>query len=422
MIQIKLNQSAWEYDPNQPLGPEGGFGEVFLGLDTAGTEVAVKRLKVGPDKLAHREMEIAEELSQPGFENVIRVFDYGIDAQSNNYFLVMVLAEYSLENYIEKSGSVTSEKAVEILINICNGLSETHMFVHRDLKPGNILFRDDKWMLSDFGIARFIEKSTSARTLKDFLSPHYAAPEQWNFEHATSATDIYGLGCICYFLLTGSPPFKKSEISDLKEAHLQHPPPTISGIPNRLRSLIGMMLRKNPETRPAISRILTILRDIQVSSKKTDDSIQWDSIQKADAEVVEEHTAIEAKRETVRLLREKRKALHTESLHLLESIKSDFFKKLSENVPSIQCIGRTSASLGKATITIEHSVRTMFDENTFSDTQWDFISAGEIWIEQSQPKYRWGASLLFGSPKAISNYRWYEVSFFSNAFAKKNTI
>ncbi|MDM3788590.1 protein kinase, partial [Proteus mirabilis] len=73
--------------------------------------------------------------------------------------------------------------------------------VHRDLKPGNILRHEERWKIADFGIAKFVEDSTSLETLREALTPSYAAPEQWLGQRPTSATDIYALGCIIHALV-----------------------------------------------------------------------------------------------------------------------------------------------------------------------------------------------------------------------------
>jgi len=71
------------------------------------------------------------------------------------------------------------------LIQIVTGLQEIGQLVHRDLKSANILFHQGSWKIADFGIARFVEESTSANTVKGFLSPQFPAPEQWSGEHAS---------------------------------------------------------------------------------------------------------------------------------------------------------------------------------------------------------------------------------------------
>lgn len=85
-----------------------------------------------------------------------------------------------------------------------------------------MLLHDGKWKIADFGIARFVEDATSAHTVREFLSPQYAAPEQWIGERATQATDVYALCCVAYTLLTGEPPFPGP---DYQRQHTSESPP-----------------------------------------------------------------------------------------------------------------------------------------------------------------------------------------------------
>src|SRR5512145_1867623 len=100
------------------------------------------------------------------------------------------------------------------MLQIIRGLQEVQDLVHRDLKPDNILFHQGKWKIADFGIAKFVADATSDKTLKGWMSVHYAAPEQWRSERATNATDIYALGCIGYCLICGTPPFTSDPESE----------------------------------------------------------------------------------------------------------------------------------------------------------------------------------------------------------------
>ena len=77
MNKIKLPKGEWFYDPNKPLGPEGGFGIVFNGQSLSGESLAVKRLKIEANEAAHRELRIAQELSRQDFKNIIPCFDAG---------------------------------------------------------------------------------------------------------------------------------------------------------------------------------------------------------------------------------------------------------------------------------------------------------------------------------------------------------
>ena len=219
MTEIKLSKGVWEYDETKPLGRPGGFGQVFRGCSKDFPEVAIKRLHLAASSVAHRELEIAESLIGRLSDHVIRFLDVGEDADSGSYFIVMAKAEYSLEDEIDRAVKFDAPAAAAILLQAAVGLQEAGDVVHRDLKPGNLLFHDGKWKVADFGIARFVEEVTASNTLKRYLSEDCAAPEQWRFERATSATDIYALGCIGYWLLNGTPPFVTNP-----QAEHQHTP------------------------------------------------------------------------------------------------------------------------------------------------------------------------------------------------------
>jgi len=269
MIEIKLNKKAWLYNPNNQIGDEGGFGIVYVGTSGLADEVAIKRLKLSAKDAAYRELRIAEEIAGKNFNHVIPILDSGIDANSNCYYIVMAKAEKSLQDEIESRKLFDQNDAVDTLLQIAEGLSELEAFVHRDLKPANILYHDGKWKISDFGISRFIEESTSLRTLKEYMSQGYAAPEQWRQEKATHATDIYALGCIGYALLTGNPPFSGPCTEDYSRQHcLENAPALPDTIKHGLTSLLLMMLRKNLESRPSVSRVIQILKECAKNEKE----------------------------------------------------------------------------------------------------------------------------------------------------------
>lgn len=170
-IIIRLPKGKWTFDPNKTLGPAGGFGEVFRGSAPDGKPVAVKRLKITANEAAHRELRIAELLAGTEFSHVMPFYDAGQDAESDRYYIVMPEAEYSLAQKVEDVGPMEEREALQILREIALGLIEVGGLVHRDLKPGNILFYKSSWRVADFGISRFVEESTSLRTLKSCLSP-----------------------------------------------------------------------------------------------------------------------------------------------------------------------------------------------------------------------------------------------------------
>jgi serine/threonine-protein kinase len=201
-----------------------------------------------------------------GFTNVVPVFDAGQDSESDRYFLVMPVCEYSLQEKIDEA-SVTLEKIhiLQAIRQIVEGLIEVSGITHRDLKPANVLYHEGRWKIADFGIAKFVEDSTSLETLRNSLTPSYAAPEQWKGERPSSATDIYAVGCIIHALCTGSPPFIGS-LDDIREAHLHAVPEQLRDLPPRFTAFVSHMLRKPPNARPTLQRCHKLFSEIDFNS------------------------------------------------------------------------------------------------------------------------------------------------------------
>lgn len=262
MRTIRLPGGEWFYDESAPLGSPGGFGQVFAGTDRTGRKLAVKRLKVEAGDAAHRELTIAADLAGRQLTHVMPVLDAGEDTESGSYFVVMPRADKNLQEDLDGGRICSEEEAADVMLAIAHGLLEVEHIVHRDLKPANILWHEGIWKVADFGIARFIEESTSVRTLRGCLTPPYVAPEQWQLERANAATDVYALGCVGYALLTGHPPFAGPGEADFKRQHLQESPPALVDASHRLRSLLSMMLMKPPEARPGLHRVCDLLEAV----------------------------------------------------------------------------------------------------------------------------------------------------------------
>lgn len=101
MQAIKLNKTTWKIDTNSALGSPGGFGEVFRGVGKIG-DVAIKRLRVTASDAAHRELQIGRSLSERALKHVVPILDYGQDADSDRYFIVMPICDTNLQDEIEK--------------------------------------------------------------------------------------------------------------------------------------------------------------------------------------------------------------------------------------------------------------------------------------------------------------------------------
>ena len=329
MKKIKLPTGIFEYDPTQPLGKRGGFGQVFAGRTAAGNEVAIKKLHVSADDAAHRELRIAEELKGRALKHVIPFIDSGEDADTGDYFLVMPKADESLQAAVESGGIMNATAAAVVLLEIVKGLNEVADLVHRDLKPDNVLRHENGWKVADLGIARFVEEATASNTLKECLSPYYAAPEQWRFERATHATDVYALGCIGFFLLTGKPPFvEKPELE-----HQKQPLPHFSCADGRLQALINNMVRKLPETRPALSRIEGLLAEI-VAKPQLSTSDPLSALATVGAQVAEKEQQVQAKQAAEQSAREARLNIAKAAFEILSDSAERLWGKIHAQVPN----------------------------------------------------------------------------------------
>lgn len=418
MEMIRLKRALWEYDANKPLGPEGGFGAVYSGSNENGEQVAVKRLKISATEAAHRELRIADELAGKAYTNIMPILDAGQDADSDRYFIVMPCAEKSLQDHIDEHGQLDERMAAGISLEIAQGLEEALGFVHRDLKPGNILFHNGHWKIADFGIARFIEEATSLRTLKECLSPLYAAPEQWRLEHATSATDIYALGCIGYALLTGHPPFAGPTVPDLQNQHLNQEPPPLPGKSPKLRSLLSMLLRKSPATRPSVPRIKSILTSFLQENIKKPEGKAWGYLEKVGAEVAEQEGQAEAKREKEISKQQRRNSLYSAAIQIIEHISAELLRRIMDSAPSAKGNKRGTIALGGAVLEISPMTINPIGESAFSQSGWDVVAGAVVKVRQSAPPYEWSASLWYSKQHEKDEYRWREVSYFTNAFSR----
>jgi eukaryotic-like serine/threonine-protein kinase len=386
MIEIRLAAGAWLYDDHKPLGPAGGFGAVYEGMDTESHRIAVKKLHVSATEAAHRELDVARDLSGKSFAYVVPVLDSGQDANSESYFVVMPVADYSLDQILRKDGAFSEVGAAGVLVEILKGLDEVNHLVHRDLKPGNVLWYEGRWKIADFGIARFVEESTSAATLKEALSPHYAAPEQWRLERASAATDVYALGCIAHTLITGIPPFRGNQ-HELREAHLHQSAPDLPGVTPSFQTAVRMMLRKSADTRPARERLRAILHpmattpanDLQPSAALGKLARVADVHERAEAEAA-------AQAAVFRSVEESRRGILSDAGAALREIAVELADRVTKAIPN-SIIRRNDRELvitvGRGTIDMELAVK-YHGKDSFRLSKWDVLAGTAIEVRQSQ--------------------------------------
>jgi serine/threonine-protein kinase len=162
--------------------------------------------------------------------NIIHIYTF--DEWEGERYLVMELADHgSLDTRIEKQTRVAELEVLDIGSKICGALDLAlkHNLLHRDIKPGNILFdADHEPKLVDFGLARSTEAEPESLT-ETHGTPYYVAPEKIQREKETFLSDMYSLGCTLYHALTGHVPFDAPTVEELVSAHVHTPltPPNL---------------------------------------------------------------------------------------------------------------------------------------------------------------------------------------------------
>lgn len=410
MIKIKLSKGEWNYDDSRPLGNAGGFGQVFEGTDLKGSPVAVKRLHIDQAQTGNRELRIALELAGHNFANVIPILDSGVDKATGRYFIVMARADHSLANFINSHGPVNEAEAIVILNQIARGLEEIKDLIHRDLKPDNVLYHNGNWKIADLGIARFIEDSTSINTLKDCLTPAYAAPEQWKGQTTTKKTDIYAFGCIIYTLITGAPPFGIHSYDELRQRHISDPPPTLA-ISAHLSQLAFLCLMKSAESRPDIASVMIQLEQASAILNKE----RLDELASAAANIAKQEAIKEAIETHIRRYKEDRQVLFNDACASLKVILDNFQEVITRNAPVANVIrfgnGRLRIQLGGGVIEFNLCFREVHPDH-FPRSRWDVICGVILTLTQKSRSYKGrSANLWFMKPQNDLSYRWWEVSY-----------
>jgi serine/threonine-protein kinase len=239
----------------------GGMATVWRALDTRlGRAVAVKVLQASAliDPAAqqrfNREAWTVARLRDP---HIVTVFDAGLEGERP--FLVMELVEGTTLAALLAAGRLDVDRAVDVAMQVCDALSAAHAagLVHRDVKPGNILIGAGGVVkVCDFGIVRIAGAGQATLTVAGTAvgTSRYMAPEQVSGGPVDARTDMYGLGCVLYTMLTGASPFEGDAPLSIVWQHLHREPDPIIGhrpdLPPPLVDLIGALLAKNPDDRP----------------------------------------------------------------------------------------------------------------------------------------------------------------------------
>jgi serine/threonine-protein kinase len=256
-----------QYVLKQRLG-EGGMGEVYLAEhQLLRRPCAVKLIRAecmgDSQTLVRFEREVKATASLSHW-NTVDIFDYGHTEDGTFYYVMEYLPGLDLEDMVNRHGPLAPERVIHLLRQVCAALHEAHArgLIHRDIKPGNIIACErgqvqDVVKLLDFGLVRTAESAGLSGSLTEYGrvmgTPLYMSPEQARGWPADARSDIYSLGAVAYFLLTGQPPFVRDSSMDVLAAHLVDPvaPPSTlrPDVSPDLQEVVLRCLEKDPARR-----------------------------------------------------------------------------------------------------------------------------------------------------------------------------
>lgn len=271
--EVRRAKELGQYTLERKLG-EGGMGAVYVARHAMlRRPTALKLLhpdRIGEETLARfeREVRMTARLSHP---NTVTVFDYGRTPDGIFYYAMELIDGANLAQVVSLDGPMVPSRVVHILRQAASALAEAHDLglVHRDLKPENILLSrqggvPDTVKVVDFGLVKELERGGTGLTREDAIlgTPRYMAPEM--IRDPTSAdprSDIYALGAVAYFLLTGTHVFDGSNVIEVASHHLADVPEPPSArvdrpVPEPLELLVLRCLAKDPDERPASAAAL----------------------------------------------------------------------------------------------------------------------------------------------------------------------
>ncbi len=283
---------------------QGGMSTVYLALQKSLLrKVALKVLSpalVADPIFCERFLKEGKIIAQLSHPHIISIIDIGHHKET--YYMSMEYIEGGdLKKQIRKG--IDEERSIHIVLQIARALGYAHDrgFVHRDVKPQNILFRDnDTTILTDFGIAKSISDNDAGdltRVGQAFGSPRYMSPEQVRGKDLNFRSDLYSLGILMYEMLTGSPPYSTNDAAATARMHLIKPVPKLPSEVSKYQKVINNLLAKSPDERYAnawelIAELQEVFND--VSEVSYDDTVEMEFNDKS-TEIMANHTIDPAK-------------------------------------------------------------------------------------------------------------------------------
>ncbi len=300
--QVTKAREMGSYHLGELLG-RGGMGEVYMATHRMLARPAAIKL-IRPEMIAaaggeaaqlavkrfRREAQAAASLRSP---HTVELYDFGVTEDQTLYFVMELLEGMDLESLVRRRGPLAPGRVIHILRQVCESLEEAHVagLVHRDIKPANIHLgrlglQYDFVKVLDFGLVKSAASASDEGSLATAAgltpgTPAYMAPEMALGETVDGRADIYALGCVAYFLLTGKLVFEATNALQMIARHLQDepvPPSERTGmpVPAALERVVLDCLAKEPHDRPSSAAELgRSLAAIAVEPWSEEQALEW---------------------------------------------------------------------------------------------------------------------------------------------------
>lgn len=299
--QVAKERELGSYRLGELLG-RGGMGEVYRATHRMLARPAAIKLirsevlaeRSGEASVAvtrfRREAEAAANLRSP---HTVELYDFGVAEDGTLYFVMELLQGMDLETLVQREGPLPAKRVIHILRQVCESLEEAHAngLIHRDIKPANIHvgrlgLRQDFVKVLDFGLVKSVGSLTGEDSMATAAgltpgTPAYMAPEIALGQEVDGRADLYALGCVAYYLLTGRLVFEGAASFQVIAKHIQEIPVPPSQrteleIDAVLDRLVLSCLAKNPEDRPQTAAELDReLGEIQTEPWSQEDAQRW---------------------------------------------------------------------------------------------------------------------------------------------------
>jgi serine/threonine-protein kinase len=299
--QVAKARDMGSYQLGDLLG-RGAMGDVYKATHRMLARPAAIKL-IRPEMLGGRDAAVAaraivrfrreaEAAAQLRSSHTVDLYDFGVTEDQTFYLVMELLDGLDLDSLVRQHGPLPAARVVHVLEQVCDSLDEAHArgLVHRDIKPANIHLgrvgcRHDFVKVLDFGLVKSasLDRESSLATIDGVImgTPAYMAPEMALGQEVDGRADLYALGCVAYFLLTGQQVFTGDSVLSVITHHLQAVPVRPSerselAIPVALEQLVLACLAKDPADRPQTARQLAqALEAIEGMTWHEEEASRW---------------------------------------------------------------------------------------------------------------------------------------------------